>query len=97
MSRSYKKNPFVTESVCNTTKLAKRLANKRFRRNTELHQGGNYKKVSESWDIRDYKYWLSEEAATNWYINVCDNSYIKGKYPTLEQYLNYWAKFAVRK
>ena len=31
MSRSYKKNPFVTDHKCGTTKSLKRLANRTFR------------------------------------------------------------------
>lgn len=97
MSRSYKKNPFATDHKCRTTKINKRLANKRFRRTLQLYQNGNYKKCNESWDICDYKKRITKDAAINWYINECDSTYIKGKYPTLESYLNFWAKYAIRK
>lgn len=97
MSRSYKKHPFITDHKRKVTKLNKQLANRKFRRMGELCQGGNYKKYSDSWNICDYKWWTTEKDAIDWYINVCDNSYIRGKYKTLEDYLNYWAKCAVRK
>lgn len=38
-------------------KIAKRLANKRARK-TELSDGKNYKKASNSWDICDFKFEL---------------------------------------
>ncbi len=98
MSRSYKKHPVVTDSKCRTTKASKKLANRRFRHSTiELYQGSSYKKYNESYNINDYKWWSTERDAIDWYINVCDNSYIRGKYKTLEDYLNYWAKCALRK
>ena len=97
MSRSYKKHPFITDHKRKVTKTNKQLANRRFRRMGELCQGGSYKKYSDSWDICDYKWWTTEKDAIDWYINVCDNSYVRGKYKTLEDYLNYWAKCAVRK
>ena len=97
MSRSYKHNPFVTDHKCKTTKANKKLANHRFRKTLDLYQGGLYKKYNESYDICDYKWYSPKSDAIDWYINVCDNSYIRGKHQTLEQYLNYWAKCAVRK
>ena len=98
MSRSYKKHPVVTDSKRKTTKLQKRVANKRFRHSTvELYQGNSYRKYSERYNINDYKWWTTEKDAIEWYINKCDSTYIRGRYPTLENYLNYWAKCAIRK
>lgn len=97
MSRSYKKHPFVTDHKRKSTKASKQLANRRFRRTIDLYQGSSYRKYSNSYDICDYKWWTSEKDAIDWYINICDNSYIRGKYPTLENYLNYWSKCALRK
>lgn len=97
MSRSYKKNPFVTDHKRKITKYSKKLANRKFRRTLELYQNSAYKKYNESWDICDFKWRSTKQDAIDWYINECDNSYVKGKCPTLESYLNYWAKCAIRK
>lgn len=53
MSRSYKKTPGYTDHVRSTWK-DKRFANKKVR-NSEIVDGGMYKKVFESWKICDYK------------------------------------------
>lgn len=97
MSRSYKHTPFITDHRCGVTKYSKKLANRRFRRSSELYQNSAYKKYNESWDICDYKWRSIKRDAIDWYINECNSSYVKGRYPTLESYLNYWAKCAVRK
>ena len=44
--------------------------------------------ISESYNIHDYKWWTTEKDAVDWYINECDSTYIRGRYPTLEKYLN---------
>ena len=54
MSRSRKKHPIRTQQH-NFKKQAKRLANKRARRKLEIANGKAYRKVSESWDITDWK------------------------------------------
>ena len=57
MSRSYKQ-PYYTEQ--NTGKsargLAKRQAARAVRQAAEVGQGGDYRKQSDSWDIRDWSF-----------------------------------------
>jgi hypothetical protein len=60
MSRSIRK-PIITEGYGNPSKRkAKRLANRRARR-ADVANGKAYKKVSNSWDITDYKFRGNDE------------------------------------
>ena len=100
MSRSYKKNPYVTDHS-QGTKSMKRIANRRVRRrlkeDEDMPARLKHKKMTESWDICDYKWRTTREQAIQWYLYECDNPYIKKRYPTLESYLNYWEKCHRRK
>ncbi len=53
MSRSRKKHPIVKVPV--NKKKSKKIAAKRVRKQDDLASGGAFKKVSESWDITDYR------------------------------------------
>ena len=101
MSRSYKKNPFVTDHKCGTTKDSKRIASRRVRRRVKEDEDMParlpHKKMTESWDICDYKWRETREEAINWYLNECQNEYILKRYPTLKSYLNFWEKCHRRK
>jgi hypothetical protein len=57
MSRSYKK-PYLTDQQGRSTKKDKRLAARRVRaRDGEgVANGSAYRKVSNSWDIRDWSF-----------------------------------------
>lgn len=52
MSRSYKKA--VIKDNQRAKKIDKRLASKRARKSDDLRNGGEYKKVYDSWNIADY-------------------------------------------
>ena len=103
MSRSYKKNPYVTDHKRRSTKQSKRLANRRVRR----HLCGEdtlgriqHKKMTESWDICDYRWRMTKEDAIHWYKNEMEHeasAYFKKRYPTLEAWLKYWDKCYRRK
>ena len=96
MSRSYKKNEICNDGSAGTTKRSKRFANKTVRKSEDVPSGGAYKKVSETWDIHDYSIrWTWEEAVKDW--EEGRNSYLKEKYPTLEEYRQYWEKCCKRK
>lgn len=56
MSRSFKKHPVVTDR---NNKWAKKDANRRIRKLEDLGSGNEYKKHYPSWDICDYKFWVS--------------------------------------
>lgn len=103
MSRSYKKNPWVTDHKRKTTKQSKRLANKTFRRKigreNDMAARPQHKKYTDSYDICDWKMRMTREEAINFYLYECDdfNPYIKRRYPTLKSWLNYWEKCYHRK
>ncbi len=103
MSRSYKKNPYVTDHKRGSTKHSKSLANRRVRRrlNNEESLGRiQHKKYTETWDICDYKWRMSREEAIEWYESEgfgVASGYFKERYPTLELWLEYWEKCYIRK
>lgn len=100
MSRSYKKSPYVTDHKRKSSKINKRLANKRFRRliarTEDAPVGSTYKKYIDSWTICDYRWRMTREDAIHWYENVME-SYFKERYPTLKDWLKYWEKCYRRK
>ena len=104
MSRSYKKNPYVTDHKRNSTKESKRIANRRVRRrlrqDEDMPARLQHRKMVETWDICDYKWRTSKEEAIVWYkeqVRNKPNGYLAKNYPTVEDYLNYWEKCHRRK
>lgn len=102
MSRSYKKNPVVTDGSANNTQHSKRLASRRLRRSLngsdELLQGSKYKRHTCSYDIHDWAFRESWEDAMkkyNDYYNRYD--WFREGYPTLEEYYKNWKKYYLRK
>lgn len=102
MSRSYKKTPVAKDNFGGKT--GKRMANKKVRKNkNELLKRGDYKKVSESWDINDFIcYYSKEQAIKDWYKEEKNNPpYQNGwrheKYHTLEKWLIAWKKMMLNK
>lgn len=103
MSRSYKKNPFVTDQS-QGTKSMKRLASRKVRRliknEEDMPARLPYKKMTESWMICDYKWRMTEAEAIEWYKYKMANEasdWFKRHYPTLESWMKYWAKCYKRK
>lgn len=107
MSRSYKKNPYVTDHKRRSTKQSKRLANRRVRRRLcgEDTLGRiQHKKYTESWDICDYKWRMTRQEAIQWYEETYawhesggSLKYFLKRYPTLESWLECWEKCYRRK
>lgn len=104
MSRSYKKNPYVTDHKCRTTKRSKRIANRIVRRrlgqDEDMPARPQHKKMTESWNICDYKWRMTEAEAIEWYKYHMEDEaseYFKKCYPTLESWLKYWKKCYIRK
>ena len=66
MSRSFKHIPSWRDR---SKKWAKRVANKKVRRSNILDNGMFYKRISESWDIRDYSYgiYTRRQLSHGWY------------------------------
>ena len=101
MSRSYKKNPILkddgkSKKVAKT--LATRLTRRKFNRiDYEMANGNAYRKEFESWEIADLtSRWTKEKAIKEYEINS-KYSRFKERWPTLQDYLNFWAKCMHRK
>lgn len=104
MSRSYKKNPYVTNHKRKVSKIAKRIANHSFRqqikKDEEMSARPQHKKMTDGYDISDYSFRMTREDAIQWYENEMENDateYFKKRYPTLESWLKYWEKCYRRK
>ena len=104
MSRSYKKNPCVTDGYGGDRKQDKRIANRKVRRrlkdDEDMPTRLQHKKMTESWDICDYKWRMTREQAIEWYkyySHYSASAYFKKRYPTLEAWLKYWDKCYRRK
>ena len=102
MSRSYKKNPWVTDHTRKFTKEKKRLANHSFRRKIASDENmparPKHRKYSESWDICDYKWRMTRKEAIEWYYRVGYTLARKQNvYSSLEKWMNYWEKCHRRK
>lgn len=98
MSRSYKKNAYATDNT--SSGKNKRIANRIMRRNKNtLYQGGTYKKSYCSWNICDFRFRYDEKDVVNYYYTEIakNNAYIKKRFPTLDDYLDYCKKIYIRK
>ena len=99
MSRSYKKNPVVTDDSQHK-KAMKRIANRTVRRRIknveDMPARLPHKKMTETWMICDYKWRMTEAEAIQWYETEASDTF-KKRYPTLESWLKYWKKCHVRK
>lgn len=68
MSRSYKKFPGHTDYHSAYTKWAKRQASKAVRKADDVDNGKFYRKIFNSWNIRDYVcIWYSKESCEKRY------------------------------
>lgn len=90
MSKSYKRHPVCKDSSNTCNKKDKRSANKKVRKYTLSLTGKSkdYKKISESWDISDYRFWMSSESyAENW----------EEMFSSKEEAIQKWKKYYRRK
>lgn len=97
MSRSYKKSPWVNDHKAKSTKRNKQIANKKVRQSDEEMSRSSYKKISESWDISDFRWYWTKKEAKSEYENGLLSNYIYKHYPTIQKWLNYWEKCCRRK
>ena len=72
MSRSYKKNPYVTEGYGSDRKVDKRIANHIVRRKVaqmdeDMPARPAHRKYTETWNIHDYSWRMTREEAIEWY------------------------------
>ena len=108
MSRSYKKNPFVTDGYGKNRKRYKRTANhvvrRRLKQDEDMPARINHKKMTETWMICDYRWRMTREEAIQWYKEEYERHKTNGTldrftryHPTLEAWLKYWDKCYRRK
>lgn len=101
MSRSYKKNPCAKDN--GDKKAMKQIANRTVRRRVKMDEDMparlQHKKMTESWDITDYKSRMTREEAIQWYNDDSKHKSekFKKRFPTLEKWLKYWDKCYRRK
>ena len=91
MSRSYKKHLYEKQQ---NTKGLKKCANRRVRRAKNVPSGKAYKKLFQSWDICDWRWYTSKEEAV---VDYYESTYLQDRFETLEKYLIYWEKCVKRK
>ena len=63
MSRSYKKHYCIKD----TSPFSKRQANKKVRRNKNISDGSNYKKVYNSYNICDWAFYFNSKDEADWF------------------------------
>lgn len=106
MSRSYKKNPCAKDSGDKKAmkQIANRTVRRRIKKDEDMPSRLQHKKITESWDITDYKTRMTREEAIQWYNeqlewqkNKGSLTYFLKRYPTLEVWLKYWNKCYRRK
>lgn len=94
MSRSYKKNPIITDGRTPTVKRMKRIANKKVRHTKNLPNGKSYKKVFETYNIHDYiSRWTWEEAKMAYFHFDPNGINWQKDYLTLKDFYKYWQKY----
>lgn len=99
MSRSIKKHPWVTDHrVKNPYKKA---ANKKIRTNlfNIPNKGSSFKRYFQSYDICDYKFFITKKEAIARYEEALRNQdyWFLKRYPTLEDWLSHWRKCYLNK
>lgn len=105
MGKSVKKNPVVTDNA--HSHAGKKRASKKVRQalknSDELLNGNLYKRVTESWEISDYSFRLTKAEAIELYYRYIAEEALYGstwtldKYPTEQDFLNWWASCYERK
>ena len=93
MSRSYKKSPWINDHSRKVTKEKKRLANQKFRSQIEKDEDmparPQHKKYTESWDITDYKFYLTKERFLKLYE---EDEFVHSRFPNKKAALRWWYK-----
>lgn len=70
MSRSFRK-PWVTDGYKGSKRrqFFKRYSNKVIRKTKDISDGKAFRKVTDSWDISDYRWYESEKTMRKWSLN----------------------------
>ena len=91
MSRSYKHNPICTDHSKPGAKWAKKQANRKVRHSKDFLNGKGYRKIYNSWNVREWVWRESKYDAMFWYNshkNPYYYEYFYKEYPTFEDYMN---------
>ena len=89
MSRSFKKNPVVTDN--GHSKKGKQLANRKLRRHPEgIGNFSDYKKHTLSYDICDYRFRKTENDMIKSLKNPCSG--VSEQFESEEAALEWWRK-----
>ena len=95
MSRTYKKNPYITDNSNSheMKKIASRVTRRKLNSSDSIITGSKYKRFFDSYDICDYKFRLDLNEAISQYNNDYNRySWFREKFPTIEDYIVYWKK-----
>ncbi len=97
MSRSYKKHEYTSDGRPHTTKMIKNRANRKTRSTDDIPNGAAYRRLYESWDIRECRLpWSWKEAKEQWEKSQDDTNFLR-RFPTLKRFHRYWLHHAKNK
>ena len=97
MSRSYKKHPCIKESSPHT-KYGKKFANRKVRKSEETLQHKDYKKQYCSWEISDYRFYMTrKEVISEFFASRAKEYHWMKQFATLKEALTWWKKTYLRK
>jgi len=95
MSRSVKKTPVCTDHETPRTRQYKRYANKSVRRCLDRIPNGKwYRKLFNSWNIRDYRIFKTKNETIQEWESSCR---LRAQQITLREAVNVWEKCYKRK
>lgn len=89
MSRSVRKYPIVRQEKEDYRYLNRQLRHDKY---AEFPKGGAYRRHRPHWYSWSYR-WSKEDAIKSYY----KRSWIQDRYPTLDDWLNYWESCCIRK
>lgn len=97
MSRSYKKHEYTTDGRPRTAKWVKNRANRKARNTDDIPNRAAYKRLYESWNIRECRLpWSWEKAKEQWEESQDDDGFMR-RFPTLKRFHRYWLHHAKNK
>lgn len=91
MGKSYKRYPIVRQERENYHYLNRQIRRDKL---AKIPKGGSYRRHRPHWNTWAYR-WTKEQAIQEYESN--EFNWINEKFPTLEDYLNYWESITLRK
>lgn len=89
MSKSYRRYPIVIQEKEDCHYLNRRLRHDKL---ADVPKGGSYKKYAGKACTWTYR-WTKEQAIRQYQ----EDEWVRTRFPTLEQWLNYWKTCCIRK